>query len=124
MLFIMESSILYSNLQNVCEQSAEMPQTTWLSGLRFFGPLPASGSTGPCSGPLTLINVVGKRNLNGSNVYLRWRSERDTLAGKGPKKRSPGQALIGERQRAVGANKLIEIIKKLQNLGTILSVIL
>ena len=42
-----------------------------LSGLRFFGPLPASGSTGPCSGPSTLINVVGKRNLNGSYVYLR-----------------------------------------------------
>ena len=29
--------------------------------------------------PSTLINVVGKRNLNGINVYLRWRSERDTL---------------------------------------------
>ena len=76
-------------------------------GLRFFGPLPASGSTGPCSGPSTLINVVGKRNLNGFIVNLRWRSERDTLdqrwstfmvlnkaqvepeADKGTKKRSP-----------------------------------
>ena len=81
--------------------------SSYRPGLRFFGPLPASGSTGPCSGPSTLINVVGKRNLNGFNVYLRWRSERDTLdqrwstfmvlkkahvepeAGKAPKKRSP-----------------------------------
>ena len=39
-----------------------------LSGLRFFDPLPALGSTGPCSGPSTLIHVVGKRNLNGFNV--------------------------------------------------------
>ena len=39
----------------------------------------ASCSSGRCSGPSTLINVVGKRNLNGINVYLRWRSERDTL---------------------------------------------
>ena len=39
----------------------------------------SSCSTGHCSGPSTLINVVGKRNLNGINVYLRWRSERDTL---------------------------------------------
>ena len=31
----------------------------------------ASCSTGRCSGPSTLINVVGKRNLNGINVYLR-----------------------------------------------------
>ena len=41
------------------------------SGLRFVGPLPASGSTGPGLGPSTLINVVGKRNLNSFNVYLR-----------------------------------------------------
>ena len=38
------------------------------SGPCFVDPLPASGSTGPCSGPSTLINVVGKRNLNGLPV--------------------------------------------------------
>ena len=31
----------------------------------------ASCSSGRCSGQSTLINVVGKRNLNGINVYLR-----------------------------------------------------
>ena len=39
-----------------------------LPGLRFLDPLPALGSTGPYSGPSTLINVVGKRNLYGFNV--------------------------------------------------------
>ena len=37
-------------------------QSAFTPGLRFFGSLPDSGSTGPCSGPSTLINVVGKRN--------------------------------------------------------------
>ena len=39
-----------------------------IPGLRFLDPLPPFGLTGPCSGPSTLINVVGKRNLNG----FRW----------------------------------------------------
>ena len=38
-------------------------------GFLWFGL--ASCSNGRCSGPSTLINVVGKRNLNGINVYLR-----------------------------------------------------
>ena len=39
------------------------------AGFLWFGL--ASCSTGRCSGPSTLIYVVGKRNLNGINVYLR-----------------------------------------------------
>ena len=38
-------------------------------GVLWFGL--ASFSTGRCSGPSTLFNVVGKRNLNGCKVYLR-----------------------------------------------------
>ena len=39
------------------------------AGFLWFGF--ASCSTGRCSGPSTLINVMGKRNLNGINFYLR-----------------------------------------------------
>ena len=59
--------------------------------IHFVDPLTASGSTGPCSGQSTLINMVGKRNLNGYNVYLRWRSERETLIDVYGAEQGPGR---------------------------------
>ena len=54
-------------LLNICTLQMRMCQSG--AGFLWFGL--ALCSTGRCSGTSTLINVVGKRNLNGINVYLR-----------------------------------------------------